>query len=229
MPFWQGMILAGVVIIASLVLAVVGFYFLLRILRGVLDRRRDRWEKMARALGLTVENTRPAKGVYKPLTGERDGLKLEINYYSINPQISTSGGYSADDCVEVRVFHAPPLNFSFDLARREMLYQKVGAFFNSSEDGIGHEALDKVFEIKSSNKPALVQLLEVEMLDRESSTLLTDLMLVAKKYNRVQISESFVTLGIKTDFSQPDLIESMIDKAIYLVSRVDSATQKVVT
>jgi hypothetical protein len=222
----QGMVLVVFVIIGSLLFAGVLFYFLIRLVRGTLDRRAEQWESLANALKLKVDSTHEGNGLYKPMIGERSGVHIKLSYYSINHISSTEGGSSADDCVEVKAALRRPLDFTFTLSKREQLYEKVSAYF---DDRIGSEPFDKTFEIKSSNSQVLAQLLNVEMNSDQRSTLFAELMHDSNEYDRVRFSESFVVLGKRSNFGQTDVIESMINKAVYLVDRIDAASKMVVT
>ena len=63
------------------------------------------------------------------------------------------------------------------------------------------------------------------MFGGESPTVLTDLLLAAKRFNRVKATDRSITLGVRCDFGQSDIIESTIKKAAYLASRIEDASK----
>ena len=223
-PLWKGILIMVALLIGVLIVGGVGAYVLLRIFASLYNSRQSGWESSAAPLGLSVD--RNVLGMSKPLVGERDGVPVKVTYYTINPRATAGGAYNADDCAQVEVPLKTPIPFSFEISRKEAFYQKVASKMFDYGELTGHEPFDDVFKTESSDMSSIQSLLNVEMLDAESSTLLTDLMNAAQKYQRVILTDRAVTLGIKAEFGQSELIAPVIDRAIYLASRVERASQQ---
>ena len=177
---------------------------------------------MADDLRLTV--SRSGHPLYKKLTGKRGDRDVTVEPFGVFT--GDSENPSTDDYASVEVRFAQPLGFALEITKHEMLYQRVANFFASSDDKIGHEPFDKVFKIECSHMPSLLELLNVEMLDGETPTLLTDLMTARKKYHRVKVTDNSVCLGVRADIGDSSPIEPAITKAIYLAERFETATRK---
>lgn len=220
-PFWQGMATIAVMFIVSFVLIVIGGYVFVRIIAHVLNTYQNNWENSAKPLGLSVD--KKAGGPYKPLVGERNGARISITHFSINPRTTSVGVVSVDHCALVEVMLTPPLDFSFRTYRRETFLEESVAQMVDESDQVGHEFFDHVFKTGCSDLGSLRSLLNVQIMDAESSTILTDLVLAAKKYVRVVLTDRSLSLGIEAEFGDSELIEPVIAKAIYLASRVQRA------
>lgn len=222
-PFWQDMVLLAVIFIVMLVLVVIGGYVFVRIIAHVLNSHQGGWESSAKPLGFSIDRT--AGGLYKPLVGERNGARISVNHFGI-PRDVSNGVVTVDHCALVEVMLKQPLGFTLKLSRIETLWEKAAEHLFDNGDDIGHEAFDKIFKIDCSDLTSLRSLLGVEMMDAESSTVFTDLLLAAKKYPRVVLTDRSLSLGVKAELGQADFIEPVIVKAIYLASRVELAARR---
>ncbi len=220
LPLWQGMLLMLVVLIVTLVLVGFGFYYLIRVLAGVIDRKRETWAGVADDLGLQMNDS--GGHILKEMSGKRGDRNVSVTYFTV-----PTGENSTDEYAAVDVQFLTPLNFSFKVNKLEMFYQKVVSFFDNYEQTIGHEAFDKVFKVESSDLPSLLELLNVEIPDAESSSLLNDLMLAHKKYHRVIVTDTSICLGVRADLGDSHRIEPALKKSVYLAERVETATRKV--
>lgn len=221
LPFWQGMLLMLVILIVTLVLTGFGFYYLIRILAGVIDQKRETWAGVAEDLDL--EMTDSGGFLLKGMSGKRGDRNVSVTHFAV-----MTGENSSDDYAAVEVQFLTPLNFSFKVNKLEMFYQKVVSFFDDYEQTIGHEPFDKVFKVEASHLPSLLDLLNVEIHDAESSSLLNDLLLAHKKYYRVTFTDTSICLGVRADLGDSHRIEPAIKKAIYLAERVETAAKKIV-
>ena len=224
MSLWQGMLLTIGISIAALAMVGVAGYFFVRIMARVLNSYQASWESSAIPLGLTVDEK--AGGIYKPLVGERDGSRISVTHFSINPRTSSAGVISVDHCAQAEVFLRKPLGFSLNVSRRETLLEKAIAHLVDESDEAGHELFDQIFKIESSDSGALRSLLAAEFTDPGSPTLLNDLLLAAKKYHRVVLTEQSLALGAEAYFGEAALIESMIAKAVGIARRIDEAAAR---
>lgn len=213
-------LLTGGTLIITFVVIGGGAYLFLRVFASLLNSRRDSWESSAQDLGLQVD--RNAGTIYKPFTGMRKGKSVTVSHYAVMRDED-----SADDHVEVKTSLAFALPFSFAIEKPEMFYQKVVAFFSPNDDDIGHEIFDKRFKVECSDVGDFNALLNVELSGGDSPTLLTDLLLAAKRFHRVKIDDSSVKLGFRADFSDSASIEPVIEKAIYLAERIEAAGKKI--
>lgn len=217
MSMTLGILLTIAIVLLTLVLVGVGAYFGLRIIASVLNSRRDTWESIAGRLGMTVD--RNAASLRKPMSGIRGDYTVTVSYFAVQRSEN-----SYDDYAAVEVPMTQPIDFTLRIEKTELFYQKVADFFSDTVE-TGHDAFDKVFRTESSKSTVLNQLLNVEMLDGESPTLLTDLMHAQKRYYRVIITDKSVTLGVRTDVGETEPIEKMITKVIYLIDRFLKANE----
>ena len=224
MSLWQGMLLTIVFSIGALTLAGVGAYVFVRIMARVLNSYQASWESSAIPLGLTVDPT--GGGIYKPLVGERNGSRVSVTHFSINPRTSSAGVMSVDHCAQAEVFLRQPLGFSLKLSRRETLFEKAIAHLVDESDDAGHELFDQIFKIECSDLSELRSLLATEFTDPGSPTLLTDLLLAAKKYHRVVLTDRSISLGAEAYFGEAELIEPVVASAVYLAGRVEAAAAR---
>lgn len=215
----QGLLMAGVFLIVLFALIGLGSYFFLRIYAGMINSRRDSWASAADDLDLKVDETKPY--LIKEMSGVRDGREISVTHYAVQ-----TGEYTSDSYAAVELPITAPFIFSFELAKPEFAYQKVAEATGLFDDQTGHESFDKAFRIQCSDMPSLLELLNVEIPDGQSPTLLTDLMLARKRYHRVKISDTKVCLGVRADLGDSDPIEETIDKATYLVGRFEAAAGK---
>lgn len=215
----QGIAMIVAMIVISIVLIVVGGYVFVRIIAYVLNSYQGNWESSAKRLGLNIAPS--AGGLYKPLVGERDGARIAVTHFGIAK--GTGRGARVIHCALVEVGLKEPLGFSLKLSRRETFFEKAVAHVFDESDEVGNEPFDKIFKVECADLGPLRSLLSVEMMDNESSTIITDLILAAKKYPRVLLTDSSLSLGVKAEVGQAELIEPVITKAIYLASRVDAA------
>jgi hypothetical protein len=218
----QGMLLIGLVLIVILALVAGGAYVFVRVLASIINKRRDSWESAAAELKLTVDRSR--NSLLKRLTGKRGDRDVMVEPFAVFT--GDSEDPSTDDYASVEVRFTQPLGFALEITKHEMLYQRVANFFASSDDKIGHEPFDKVFRIECSHMPSLLGLLNVEMLDGETPTLLTDLMMARKKYHRVKVTDKSVCLGVRADIGDSSPIEMTIAKAIYIAERFEAAARR---
>ena len=224
MSLWQGMLLTiGIMVGAFAMVGVAGYVFV-RIIARVLNSYQASWESSAIPLGLTVDPK--GGGIYRPLVGERNGSRISVTHFSINPRTSSAGVMSVDHCAQAEVFLRQPLRFSLNLSRRETLFQKAIAHLVDESDDAGHELLDEIFKIECSDLIALRSLLATQFADSGSPTLVTDLLLAAKKYHRVVLTDQSISLGAEAYFGEAELIEPVIASAVYLAGRVDEATSR---
>jgi hypothetical protein len=219
MEWGKLVLLIGGMLIVTVVVIGGGGYLFVRILASTLNSRRDSWEGSAHDLGFVVD--RSAAAVYKPFSGERAGRKVTVSHFAV-----PRGEHSADDYAAVEVSILPSLTFSFKIEKPEML-QIIAGLLGTDGPETGHDIFDKVFRVSSLNMPSLNAMLNVEMLDGQSPTLLTDLLLATKRFYRVKVNERSVTIGVKADFSRSDLIAPAIDRAVYLAERVEEASRKI--
>lgn len=196
----------------------VGGYVLVRLIAAVFNNRRDKWEGAGSELGLAPDGS--SGGVVKRLTGARDGRGVTVEFYAVQ-----TGETSTDDYAAVEVPIKASFAFSFEIKRPEMFYQKVAGFF-SKDDRIGHEPFDDAFDIESSDRISLIELLNIEMLDGENSNLIGDLMAARKKYHRVKVTDTAICLGVRADIGDSGPIEPTIKKAIYIAERFEKAAGK---
>lgn len=212
----QGMVLVVVVVTAMFVAIVVGAYFLVRILANKFNTQRDSWAMEADELKLNVE--RSANPFDKKMAGTRDGRKVSVEFY----KMPTDDEGSFDEYAAVEVQITKPLAFSFEISKPEMLSQRAAMFFGNDNE-TGHEFFDKAFHVTCSDIDSLTAVLNVEMLDGENSTFLTDLMSARKKYHRVGITDQLVRLGVRATIGDSQAVEATIKKAIYLSERFEAA------
>ena len=223
MSLGQGILLTVVASLAMFALLGVGAYIFVRIIARVLNSYQSSWESSAIPLGLTVD--KKGGGIYKPLVGEREGSRVSVTHFSINPR--TSGGVlQVDHCAQAEVMLRKPLGFSLKLSRRETLLEKAFAHLVDESDQAGHQLFDQIFKIECSDLIALRSLLAVEFTDAGSPTLLTDLLGAAKKYHRVVLTDQSVSLGAEAYFGEAELIEPVIASAVHLARRVDEAAAR---
>lgn len=209
-------------IIMVLIIAgtVVGGYILVRVLAGIINRRRDSWELAARELGMSIDH--PSGGLNKDMIGKRDGRSVRVTRYSV-----PRGKYSAYHYAAVEVSMQLPTPFSFEIKRPEMFYQQVASFF-SEDTAVGHEPFDKAFTVETSDTPSLMELLNVEMLDGENSNLIGDLLAARKKYHRVKATDNLISLSsLMSDLSDASPIEPTLQKAINIAERFEKAVGKI--
>lgn len=211
----QGMLLMIVVMIIVFAGLGVGAYFFIRILASIVNRRRDEWEMIGTELGLTPDHK--SGPINKDLVGTIDGLDVVVSRFAV-----PRGEYSADQYASVQVMHGVSFPFSFKVERIEMLYQKVASFF-AENDEIGHDAFDKVFRSESSNTISLLQLLNTEIPGGETATLLNDLMITQKSVHRIIVTDSSVTISVRFETNDTDLIRKCFAKAKYLAERLTAA------
>ena len=215
----EGIALTFAILLGTTAVLGIGGYIFLRVLAGMINQRRDRWELAAAELGMSVDHV--TGGLNKDMIGTREGRSVRITRYSV-----PKSKYSAYTYAAVEVSMQMPIAFSFEIKRPEIFYQQVVSFF--SEDAtIGHEPFDKAFTVETSNTPSLMELLDVEMLDGENSNLIGDLMAARKKYHRVKATDSLISLSSLTaDLDDASPIEPTLKKAIYIAERFEAAAKK---
>ncbi len=221
MSFRQGMVTIAVMFIVGMVVVVIGGYAFVRIIAYIFNHYQGGWESSAKPLGLTVD--KKAGGLYKPLVGDRNGFLISITHFSINPTTSSIGVVSVDHCALVEVALRTPLGFSLRLNKRETFLEKAARYFVDESDQVGHEFFDQVFEIECSDLRSLRTLLNVELKDGGSPTILTDLVHAAKKYDRVILTDRSLSFGIEAEFGQTDAIEPVITHGIHIAQRIETA------
>jgi hypothetical protein len=219
-PFWKAAIY---MVLGSIILFAVmgaGSYILIRFIAHYLNSRRDSWAHTASSLGLTPDQS---KGVMlKTLTGKRGEHIVTVEPFAVQ-----TGKYTSDAYAAVEVQFRDPLDFSLKISKPEMLYQKVASFFDTNETEIGFDVFDKAFDIQCSHSETLKKLLHLEMLNGQSPTLLTDLMLANKRYHRVIVTDRAVCLGVRADPEDAVAVEATIVKAIYLADRIAEANRRI--
>lgn len=215
----EGMALMVAILIVTFLAMGVGAYIFIRVLAGVINGRRDIWERAAAELGLAIDHSSGA--INKDMTGVRDGRSIRISRYAV-----PRGESSYDQYAAVEVSMELPLNFSFEITRPEMFYQKVASFF-SEDTSIGHEPFDKAFLVETSDTPLLLQLLNAEMLEGENSNLIGDLMAARKKYHRVKATDKTITLGVRAELDDTSPIGPTLEKAIYIAGRFEKAAANI--
>ncbi len=215
LSFGEGMFRLAIMTIILFALLGIGAYIFVRVLAKVVNQRRDSWELIGTELGLATDhNSGP---INKDLIGSIEGRDVRISRFAVQ-----TGEYSADHYASVEVKHSASFPFSFKIERIEMLYQKVASFF-AEGDEIGHSAFDKVFRSESSNTTSLLQLLNVEIPGGETATLLNDLMITQKSSHRIIVTDRSVTVSVRFETNDADLIRKCFAKAKYLASRVEAA------
>ena len=215
MSFWKGMLMIALIMVGTLIMVGIGAYVAVRLIAVVWNARRDQWEGPAAELGLTVD--RSAAALQKPFIGERAGRPVKVEFFSI-----PKSRYSVTPCVSAEVSFEKPLGFSLEMTRPELLYQKAANLVDSSRE-TGHELLDNAFRIRCSHIPSLMNLLNLEMMDGQNTTLLNDLLMAAKRYHRVRLTDKSVTLGLKAEPGTAGPINGAIEQAVYLVKRFEAA------
>lgn len=220
MSFGAGMAMMLAILLVTMAVVGIGGYIFLKLFAGMINQRRDSWELAADQAGLSVDHA--SGGINKDMIGTRDGRSIRITRYSV-----PKGKYSADHYVAVEVSINVPLNFSFEIKRPEMFYQKVASFF-SEDTEIGHEPFDKAFSVETSDTPSLMELLNVEMLDGENSNLIGDLMAARKKIHRVMATDNSISLSsITTGIGDAGPIEPTLQRAILIAERFEKAARKI--
>ena len=209
----------GGVLLGTAVVVGAAAYFGLKIFASFLNSRQSSWEASAAGLGLSVD--RSAAGIYKPLTGERNGRKLVVSYYSV---VRDEDSFDDHAAAEVALQHAVP--FSFEICKTEMWIKRLAEDLNFRDPDTGHKIFDRAFDSSASDISSLNFLLNVEMLDGQTPTLLTDLRLTAKRFFRVKVTDKSVTVGSEADLSDAKQIEPAIERALYLADRVETACRK---
>lgn len=213
---WQGMLLMIVIMIVVFAALGIGGYFFIRVLANIVNKRRDDWELIGSELGLMPDhNSGP---INKDLVGKIDGYDVVVSRFAV-----PRGEYSSDQYASVDVKHGVEFPFSFKVERIEMLYQKVASFF-AENDEIGHDAFDKVFRSESSNTTSLLQLLNTEIPGGETATLLNDLMITQKSVHRIMVTDKSVTISVRFETNDTDLIRKCFAKAKYLAERLAAAS-----
>jgi hypothetical protein len=213
----RGLVYIGILMVLVFGLVGVGAYLFLRLLARLIKTRQDSWAIMADQLGFTVDAL--GAGIHKDMSGTRDGHAFKVSRFAVQRTEN-----SADDYAAVEITFDAALPFSFKLEKAEMFYQRVGAFFSEGETG--HDPLDKAYKIETSDTNELMHLLNVEMLDGETPTLLTDLMSAQKTFYRVIVTDHSVCLGVKVDLGDAAPIEPAIKRDIYLANRIKAAVKK---
>lgn len=208
------LIMAGVIFV-TIVAVGAGSYIFIRLFAKTVNTRQRDWERSAGALGLSADRTKG--GIYKTLTGTRNGFRVDVNHVGLNTRMAGDAAI-ADDGAEVTVDFRRSLQLSFELEKRAMLYQQIEGFF--AESVIGHEQFDRVFKITASDTPTLATLLGAELPGGETATLLTDLLLTAKNYDRIQLTDRSITLANVVALGDDEGIARIIDRAIYLAERM---------
>lgn len=194
----------------------VGAYFYIRFLANVINSRRDAWQTVADELGFSVDQASGA--LNKDIVGTRDGRSIKVTKFSVQKSENSYDEYAA-----VEIKYNAGISSSFKIERIEMLYQKVRDFFAEGETG--HDALDKAFEIESSSMVELMELLNVEMPDGETPTLLNDLMSAQRSFHRVIVTDNSVCLGVKIEPVDSVPIERAISRVMYLIMRIEKAAK----
>lgn len=213
------MLRLGVLVLVIFVLVGIGSYLAIRVIAHMFNSRRDSWVSGAEELGLSVDAS--AGGITKKMSGKRGDRDVTITHFAVQ-----KSQYSSDDYAAVEIAIRKAFPFSFMITKPELFYQRVANFF-TSDDEIGHEDFDKAFEIECSDTRSMMELLNIEMLDGENSTLIGDLMGARKKYYRVKVSDRSVCLGVRADLGDSTAIEPAIQRAIYLANRFEAAAERI--
>ena len=208
-------LLLGGTLIVTVVLVGGGAYLFLRVFASIMNSRRDSWESSAQKLGLLVD--RSAAAIYKPFSGEFNGRKFTVSHYGV-----MRGEHSVDDHAAVEMMMDGEVRFSFEIEKPEYLLLDL---FDAGQPETGHDIFDKVFKVSSTDTARLNQMLHIEMFGGESPTVLTDLLLAAKRFNRVKATDRSISLGVRCDFGRSDIIESTIKKAASLAGRNEDASK----
>jgi len=195
-----------------------GAYVFVRVLAKLINSRRNEWEDAAKSLHL--EPDRSQGSVQKDLVGRRDGGSIRVSYYAV-----MRSEQSSDPHASAEVSISPGFDHTFEISKLEMLYQRVAEMFDMTS-GLGIDIFDKAFSVTSSDPKSLRDLLLLELPAGESPTLMTDLMHARKRFHRVLLTDSSATIGIEARSDQTDLIESAIERAIYLAKRAEAARSK---
>lgn len=213
----QGMLLMAVLFILTLVLCGVGGYFFLRHMIRWVKKGHAVWESTADELKLTVDNSSGPK--IKPMSGTRNGRMVTVEHITI----PYSDGSNTDHHAMVEVHFTTPLALSFEIKTSEKLHKMLAGLIKRNDE-TGREAFDAVFKAVSSDDNALFELLNIEMLDGQSTTLMTDLMLARKKAYIIKINNTLIGLRIRAGLGDSKLIEPTIGEAMYLADRFEKAT-----
>ncbi len=214
------MVMLAMIMVLIIAGTLIGGYIFVRVLAGIVNKRRDSWELAARELGMSIDH--PSGGLNKDMIGTRDGRSVRITRYSV-----PKGKSSAYHFAAIEVSMQLPIAISFEIKRPEMFYQHVASYF-SEDTTIGHEPFDKAFTIETSDTPSLMELLNVEMLDGENSNLIGDLMTARKKYHRVNATDSVISLSsLMSDLTDASPIEPTLQKAINIAERFEKAVGKI--
>ena len=216
-PFGTAMIYIVLFMIVTFAVLGVGAYLFIRFLAGALNSRRDAWQGVAVDLGLSIDQASGA--INKDIVGTRDGRAVKVSRFSVQ-----KGETSYDEYAAVEIKYNSGISSSFNIERNEMFYQKVRDFFAEGETG--HEVFDKAFSTESSNTVELMELLNVEMADGETPTLLNDLMSAQRSFHRVIVTDNSVCLGVKIEPVDSAPIERAIGRVVYLIKRIETAVER---
>lgn len=216
-PFSTAVIYMAIFTIVTFAVIGVGAYVFIRVLAGVINNRRDAWQTVADDLGFAVDQASGA--LNKNIVGTRDGRSVKVTKFSVQKSENSYDEYAA-----VEIKYNAGLLFSFKIERIEMFYQKIRDFFAEGETG--HEVFDKAFRIETSSTTDLMELLNIEMLDGETPTLLNDLMAAQKTFHRVIVTDTSVCLGVKIMPVDSAPIERAVGRVGYLIKRIEQASNR---
>lgn len=191
-----------------------GLIYLLILFGRRLIGKKDTWKDTAKQLGLGIPDDRGL--ALMPMEGIYDGFQVRI----INNRIPD------DLYITCEVYLPTKSNFSFNIEAAGSIMQAISSAFGKGGIEVGVPGFDKSFSVNSTDENKIGELLAVDLENGRTPNLIADLLLINKSFSQVKITDSLVYLRKEEEMVEASAIESLLESAIYLAKRINSARKK---
>lgn len=206
------------ILIVSGVLWIPAAYFLLKYFAKTLNFRRDSWTETARELGLEIQQNNGLR--VKPLKGIYQGCRVQISHDHV-----PKGKTSYDSYTVCEAFLPTPINFPFEIKSENFIFQALASVFRNKEVKVDIPGFDNSFFLDCHEEEAIRRLLFADLPDGRTPNLIADLLLIKKSSYQLKVTDESVYLKNEGEFLEEANIRPMLDSAVYLVKRIQSARE----
>ena len=204
-------------ILILIVLGIIGTgvgFLALKGLAQFLNSRRDAWEETARTFGL--EKDLEYMRIVKPLKGVYQGCQVVIMH--------ESDGENPYTICRVRLPNELP--YRMEIAAQGYFSRVMDSVFGTNEIIVGVDGFDKSFWVEGSDEAAIQKLLSVHLPGDDAPNLIVDLLSLKKSDYQVKVSHEQIELQKRGELLEALDIEPILEAAIHLAKRIESAREK---
>jgi len=220
---WFLVLFAAIVLI---ILLIAGFIWLIRrIISEHTDlniREKTVWQNTLQQLGLKFNpNTEGLLTPFAVADGEYQDCKVKVAFLVIQSSEDSSDIYTFCEA-----FFPTPLNINLEIKSEGKFKQALKSVFEKDRVEIESSDFKGNFVVKCPNDEKARQILTSDLSDGETRNLAADLLMTKRFVEYIKITDESVYLKNKGQLLELEEIKPLLDSAVYLVKRIQTAREK---